>query len=440
MTLRLRLLAIIGLSFTVLWAAASVWMLLDLRTEFRDTLDERLATSARMVAGLITQMPQAPSPTASPAASPPRAVLDVVAKDGVACEISLLHGELIARTHNSPGKLSVVDSGYANRSVQGVQWRTYTLQQGDIRITTADRIDRRFALLCDIVLAMAVPFVVAIVGSLGALWFGIRRGLAPLEAIRKALADRKPETLHPLPATTVPAELAPLVSTINLLLERVRHAIERERSFTGNAAHELRTPLTAVKTHLQVARLAEGDDARLALGHAEEGVLRLQRTLEQLLMLARVEGPFPFGDDERISVAEIVQLAVRELPAEARRRIVIDDACAETMLAAPPTLAANALRNLLDNALRYSPAATPVTLHVARSDGSVAFRVADEGPGMSAGDRNQATRRFWRQGRGQGSGLGLSIVDAIAKRCDGELRLAARTEGGMTAEIRLPAA
>jgi signal transduction histidine kinase len=413
-------------------------MLLDLRKEFRDTLDERLATSARMVAGLIAQMPQPPSAAASAATAPPRAVLDVVAKDGVACEISLLHGELIARTHNSPGKLSVVDSGYANRSVQGVQWRTYTLQQGNIRITTADRIDRRVALLHDIVFAMAVPFLIAVAGSLVALWFGIRRGLAPLETIRNALAERKPDALHPLPETRVPAELAPLVSTINLLLERVQHAIERERSFTGNAAHELRTPLTAVKTHLQVARLAGGDDAQLALGHAEEGVLRLQRTLEQLLMLARLEGPFPFGDDERMRVDAVVKLALRELAAELRHRVKITDECAQVLLAIPPTLAVTALRNLLDNALRYSPATSPVQLHIAQSEGFVAFRVADEGPGMSDSDRSQATRRFWRRGRGQGSGLGLSIVDAIVKRYGGELLLSARADGGMTAEISLP--
>jgi two-component system sensor histidine kinase QseC len=432
MTLRQRLLWIIGLSLTLLWTAASAWMLLDVRQEFRIALDERLGASARMVAGLMAQLPQA----GNSSAPVPPSIFDASGREGVACEISLLRGDIVARTHNSPQQLSFVPAGYATRTIDGVRWRSFTLQQDGIRVTTADRMDRRELLLHDIVLAAAVPFLIAMTGSLVALWFGIRRGLAPLEWIRKALSERKPEALSPLSTMRIPAELSPLVSTINLLLEKIHHAIERERSFTGNAAHELRTPLTSVKTHIQVARRSEGADTATALANAEQGVLRLQRTLDQLLMLARVEGPFSFGAEYCMTALEVAQGAIREIPSEDRERIRLKDSSSSTHMSG--ILAVTAVRNLLDNALRYSPPGSPVDLHIEANDGFVSFCIADEGPGLNDVDRERATQRFWRHGRGQGSGLGLSIVDAIVRRYGGQFTLRPGAHSGMVAEVSFP--
>lgn len=434
MTLRLRLLAIIGLSFSLLWGAMSVWMLLDLRTEFRNALDERLAASAHMVAGLLAQMPQVPQPPYSLPHDP----LNVVTKNSVACEISLLRGDVVARTQNSPSGLGQTKPGYDTRTIQDQQWRTYTLEHGGMRITTADRLDRRAALLHDIVVATAVPFLVAMFGSLGVLWFGIRKGLAPLETIRRALGERTPDALHPISENHIPAELTPLVHTINVLLDRTGNAIERERRFTGDAAHELRTPLTAIKTHIQVARISDPAGNAVALAHAEEGVLRLQRTLEQLMTLTRLDGHFSFDDGVASTVQTVVRLAMKEIPAEMSTRVRIDDNDTELTLAVSPSLAAMALRNLIDNALRYSKQDAPVILKIVESADFVCFQIMDEGPGMSDEDRAYATRRFWRKGPGQGSGLGLSIVDAITRNYGGEFTLRARPEQGMLVQIKLP--
>lgn len=432
MTLRLRLMVIIGLSFTILWCAASVWMFLDVRSNFRAALDERLAASARMVAALVAQLPDTPGPTA------PQSVLDLVAKDGVACEVRLMHGGLVARTQNSPAELGMVTNGYSTRMMRGELWRSYTLDQGGKRVTTADRVDKRQALLLRILLAMAIPFVIAMLGSLIVLWLGIRRGLAPLETIREALSMRNPDATDPLPVAKLPAEIVPLVQTINHLLDRTQSAIERERRFTGDAAHELRTPLTAVKTHLQVARLTSGEQNAVYLEHAETGVQRLQHTLEQLLTLARVEGPFTFGGENTATTKEIVRLAIDQIPAELKDRVVHDPQDEDADVRASPTLIATALRNMLDNALRYSPPGSPVALHISASAQSVCFSVLDEGAGLNEADRTRAAQRFWRKGTGHGSGLGLSIVEAIAKRFDGEFRLLPREGGGMVAQLFLP--
>lgn len=436
MTLRLRLMLILGFSFTILWSAASVWTFLDVRDEFRDALDERLAASARMVAGLVSQLTDSSS-----VAQAQQAELGAVVTDGVACEVRFLRGgEVLMRTDDSPTGLGLVKPGFATRNIQGQDWRSYTLERDGKRVTTADRVGKRQALLRDIVIASVVPVLIATLGSLIVLWFGIRRGLAPLESVRLALANRKLDALQSLPAAEVPAELAPLVQTINSLLGRTQSAIARERRFTGDAAHELRTPLTVVKTHIQVARLTTGDETSAALENAEKGVRRLERTLEQLLTLAQVEGPFSFDGEENASPLAIAENALNEISADQRKRVVVEELGSTRRIGAPPVLAATALRNLLDNALRYSPPETPVKLRLSESGPYVCFSVLDEGPGMNEENRILARQPFWRQGTGQGSGLGLSIVDAIIKRFGGDFELIARAEGGMMATIKLPAA
>ncbi len=432
MSLRLRLLAILGLSFTLLWSAASVWMWLDLRSEFRQALDERLAASAHMVAGLVAQLPaQALSAPTSPE-------LDVLASEGVACEIKLLRGEVVARTHNSPPGLGQTATGFGTRTLAGQKWRSYTLQQGKVRITTADRMDRRQELLQGVGVAAAVPFLIAMLGSLLVLWFGTGKALAPLEAIRRAMATRTPDAMHPLSEAQLPTELAPLVHTLNLHLERTRTAMERERRFTGDAAHELRTPLTGIKTHLQVARLSSEQDREEALICAEEGVQRLERVLEQLLTLTRVEGRLSARDKEPATLQAIIKLAMSELPDFFVNRIEISAYDPDVRLPVPALLGGLALRNLLDNALLYSPAGSAVTLLAQISVEYVALIVQDRGAGMSAKARAQAVQRFWRNQAGQGSGLGLSIADAIAVQHGGSLSLLAGAHGGLEARLEFP--
>lgn len=435
MSLRLRLLLIIGLPFIVLWLAASTWMLVDLRAEFRAALDERLAASAHMVAGLLAQ-----SRPPEAAMSPVRTMASIGAMNGVACEIRLLRGSIVARTANSPEQLGVAAPGYRTRTIEGERWRSFTLEENGVRVTTADRVERREQLLRGVAAAAAIPVLIATAGSLLALWFGVRTGLAPLESIRAALAAREPDALHAVSDARVPVELSPLVAAINALLARVGGALERERRFTGDAAHELRTPLTAVKTHIQVARLSQDTDGKdLALKHAEEGVFRLQRTIEQLLMLSRLDGPFQFDDDDATSAAKVAQEALAQIAPASQCRVALAADCPDALLAVPATLAVTALRNLLDNALRYSPSATEVLMRFETSGESILFQVEDRGSGMSAEESARAVERFWRNGRGQGSGLGLSIVAAIAQRFGGELQLSARPGGGLIAQLRLPA-
>ena len=434
MSLRLRLLLMIGISLSLLWGGVAVWMLRDLDNEMRRTLDQRLAMSARMVAGLISQNPAAWDTRVASLTVPATA-------RGLACQVSSLRGEVFARTPgDTPAAIATTTPGFAERTIDGERWRSYTVEAHGLRITTADRLTERDALLRDVMAAAIVPFVVALIGSLMMLWIGVRSGLVPLERLRQALARRAPDALTPIPDAPMPRELQPLVDTLNQLLDRVRETISRERRFTSDAAHELRTPLTALKTHLQVARITRGEEAKTALDNAEEGAARLQHTLQQLLTLAQVEGPFSWDETQRTYADEVARLAMRDAAPDRPGRIVLAGDSSAAELALPQALAVTALRNLLDNALRHAPAEHPVVLEIASTRDAVTFRVCDRGPGLSNEALIQVTQRFWRQGSGPGSGLGLAIVTAITERCGGAFALAQRPAGGLAATLTLPTA
>ncbi|MBT9569436.1 MAG: sensor histidine kinase N-terminal domain-containing protein [Thiobacillus sp.] len=439
MSLRLRLLLMIGVSLTVLWGIVAVWMLRDLENEMRVTLDQRLAMSARMVAGLISQNPAAWEMRDGAADS---ATLTVPATaKGIACQVSSLRGEVVARTPGAaPAAIATATTGFAEREIDGERWRSFTVETQGLRITTADRLTERTTLLRDVMAAAIVPFVVALIGSLAMLWLGVRSGLVPLERLRQALASRAPDALTPIPDAPVPRELRPLVDTLNQLLERMRVTITRERRLTSDAAHELRSPLTAIKTHLQVARITQGAEAETALDYAEEGAARLQHTLQQLLTLAQVEGPFSWGEAQGAHTDEVARLAMRDAAPTEPGRIAFMPEAPSFELALPQALAVTALRNLLDNALRHATPEGAVSLEIRPAQDTVCFHVCDEGPGLSAEELDQVTQRFWRRGSGHGSGLGLAIVVAIAERYGGNLTLSPRSTGGLEATLCLPRA
>ncbi|WP_313304602.1 ATP-binding protein [Stutzerimonas balearica] len=429
MSLRLRLTLMLGTAFVLLWMLAATWMLVDLRNQLMLSLDQRLAASARMVAGLLVQLPR-PMPGDGP---PQRLSAEQLGiPNGLACQVSSLRGEVLARSHATPDQqLAAERNGFRVQLIEGVPWRSFTLVQGELRITTADRLDERATLKRSVLLAAALPVALALLGSLGLLWLGLGRGLAPLQRIREALTRRSAESLEPLPTAGLPAELLPLVETQNQLFERIAQAIERERRLTGDAAHELRSPLTAIKTHLQVARMTEGAAAEQALANAEAGADRLQRTLEQLLLLARVEGSLDFDDGQQCSAAEVARLAIEDAAGaeQASIELRLAPGLPDKPLAMPPVLAIAALRNLLENAQSHTAPGSAVTLTLLPESERVRFEVRDQGPGIAAEHLEHLTRRFWRHANSAGSGLGLAIVQAIAERCGCTLAFDSQPDG-----------
>ncbi len=435
MSLRLRLSLILGGAFILIWALAAAWMFRDLRSQMMFSLDQRLVASARMVAGLVEQLP--PLPVNGEASRFSADQLSI--PDGMACQVSSLRGEILARSHGNEQNLDDQRSGFHDQEIDGAHWRSFTLARGDVRITTADRQQEREALNRSVLLAASVPVLVALFGSLGVLWVGVGQGLAPLQRMRDALRKRSPDSLEPLHVRALPSELQPLLDTQNQLFLRIGQTIERERRLTGDAAHELRSPLTAIKTHLQVARMTQGEPREQALAHAEEGADRLHRTLEQLLLLARVEGSLSFDDGAECSAEQVARLAMQDASQGDGQRLQLhlSPDVPSASLALPSALAIAALRNLLDNALRHSPREQPVHLSLAGEPGYAVLTVRDFGQGIPGTDLQHLTQRFWRSNQSTGCGLGLAIVQAIVQRCGCELHFDNQADG-LRVTLKMP--
>lgn len=438
-TLALQLMFVIGVLVTALWLILASWLLYGVRNEVRNTLDDRLAASAQMVASLMRRQ-QLSATTVTE-------IIDHASESTPeypsmrACRVSDLRGEVLALSKGAPqGVLeSVLADGYVNRAFDGEVWRVYSLTVDTLRITTADRVSTRESLLTSVVLAAALPFGLALAGTLILLWFGIRWGLKPLQQLSYSVATRDLHDSAPLEWAGGPAEVKPLVDEINRLLLRVQQAVLRERRFTGDAAHELRTPLTAIKTQLQVARITRGTSAQHALHQAEQGVERLQSMLDQLLLLARLEGNAAFEDAAITTADEIGSMALSEVISKAEHknvRLAYQIGCAEP-IATPGALAVAALRNLLDNAIKASPPASQVSVVSICEHGFCTWVIRDQGQGVAEEQLQQVVNRFVHFDMA-GSGLGLAIVQTIVNRFGGSLELANIAPQGFEARLTLP--
>lgn len=438
-SLRLRAVLITGIALSLLWASAAAWLTIDMHTKLDRTLDQRLAMSARMVAGLMQRSALSPEGVTDEIST----VIDVGSPEGIACQIRSLRGEILASTGTTGlEELAPPQTGYADQTIDGQPWRTFTVRADEHIITTADRIEERTALFRDILLTAGVPFLIAVLGGLLALWFGIHRGLAPLDELRDTLRRRRTHGTEPIPTGNAPGELQPVIEALNDLLGRLTRALTHQRAFTDAAAHELRTPLTGIDTHLQVASMTEGATAAHSLDLAREGVRQLRRTLDQMMALARIETPV--DQSACPSVITTLEELLLQLPPAARRRVDATFAERDASSPIPPSLLETAVRNLLENALRYSAPEQPVSLSLDWLPDAEGCRieVSDYGPGLADDEIARAGQRFWRGDQGLpgdgGSGLGISIVRAICARYGGSLTLRNRAPRGLTAELKLP--
>jgi two-component system sensor histidine kinase QseC len=265
----------------------------------------------------------------------------------------------------------------------------------------------------------------------------VGRGLAPLTSLAKAIRQRRADDSSPV-LSDVPSEIKPLTEALNTLFTRVADTLEHERRFTADAAHELRTPLAALQVQAEVLALVDDPATRQhAIQQLLTGIERASRLVEQLLALSRLDpltGPDSRQPIDWRSLAEQARCDVAAL-AEQRAAAVEIDGAAGPELSGDATLLALLLRNLLDNALRYSPPGAVVRLVLAAD----AVEVQDNGPGIAEPQLLRVRERFYRP-PGQamsGSGLGLSIVERVASLHGLRLHLENRPDGGLAARLEV---
>lgn len=333
-------------------------------------------------------------------------------------------------------------SGFSNSGPvwQSGSWRYLYLHDkvDGHTVAVSQRLKERFSTLISALWAQFAVSLLALPALFFLIHYGIRRGLEPLDNLSAELRTRDADSLHAV-SEDVPAEALPMVQSLNGLLTRVSAAIGRERRFTSDAAHELRSPLAALKVQAEVFALSNEREQPYHLAKMHESIARAQRLTEQLLVLSRIDPLSEVPDAEPVNWQQIAHQALKSANLQAREkrvRLQLNSPCGienALPLHGNAVLLELMLRNLLDNAVRYSPENSRVSLTLNR-DG---ISVCDEGPGIAPEHMIRICERFYRPAgqAQQGSGLGLSIVESIAALHGLRLDLQNRPEGGLCAGL-----
>ncbi|MDO9074852.1 MAG: ATP-binding protein [Rubrivivax sp.] len=426
-SLQARLIALVLAAVAAVWLAAAVQTWFEVRHEIDELLDSHLAQAAAL---LVVQQ------------------AGEIEDDGPGVDAPSLHryapkvafqvfheGRLVLRSANAPVQPMVEaarDDGRGDkgdgrgksqfRTVQiaGTDWRVFAAYgaERDVRVLVGEQVSSRNDIVLAVLRGTAQPLAIALPLLALAVWWAVFQGVKPLRRLSRLITERRPQSTEPLVVPGAPSELRPVVDGLNGLFERITALVAAERRFTADAAHELRTPIAAIRAQAQVA-LAEADDAarRHALQATLSGCDRATRLVEQLLTLSRVEaGQTPARNS--VDLSALVRQQVAELAPTAidHGQTIELQAEASCAVQGDATLLAVLVRNLVDNALRYSPPGAEVRVAVLVHAGHVRLQVQDSGPGLPPEALARLGERFFRVlGTGQGgSGLGWSIVRRIA--------------------------
>jgi two-component system sensor histidine kinase TctE len=286
-------------------------------------------------------------------------------------------------------------------------------------VQVAETTNKRAKLARNIVLSSLVPELLITLATLAIVWFGVKRGLAPLEDLSEEIRARSARDLRPIDPGHAPQEARPLVGALNQLFGQVAEASGNQQRFLANAAHQLRTPLAGLQAHTEIALAQDIPEAhRAQLEQVHRATIRTARLANQLLALARAEpGGYRADAFAPVNLRTVVEDAADEWVHRAMaKEIDLGFELADAPVSGDAVLLREALANLVHNALEYGPAGGSVTVRTGVRDGRPFLEVEDDGPGIPPAEREQVLERFYRVAgtTGTGSGLGLSIVREIA--------------------------
>lgn len=334
--------------------------------------------------------------------------------------------QLLVRSLGAPATLPVSTLGYSEARLDGELWRFHVQSDSHrgYRVVVGQPYRARMGLALEMGQHLVAPVLVVLPLMALLIWVGARRALHPLDKVVREVGAMRPDALRPLQcAPDLPQEVRPLVLAMNVLTSRMAATLEREREFTADAAHELRTPLAALKVQAQVAQRSgdEGERQR-ALQRVVDGVGRLTHLVSQLLTLARLEpGTRTLEDASGVDLERVASEVCAELhPLATAWGCSLEGSLAPARVATlEPWQAEVLVRNLVDNALRYSAGQVKVACGV--EDGRAWLEVLDNGPGITVEERERLRQRFARGAavRREGAGLGLAIVDRLIELGEG---------------------
>ncbi|MFO6419886.1 ATP-binding protein [Hylemonella sp. W303a] len=419
MSLRRRLLLYLLICAPVVWLLALTASFLQARSEVNELYDTELIRFTRQVQLTLIGV-NASGGTGTMPDSPVRGQADL---DSLAIVVWDRDGQvLLADREGAQLPLRPDGAGFIDLELNQEAWRAYYLQSADGRwlVAAGQSLHERDELVYGLIGSQLLPWLVMLPILLVAMGWAVRQALAPVRALTDELGRRGADELKPLPARDAPVELRPMLEAMNGLFERITATLARERRFTADAAHELRTPLAVLSAQWDRLRGArESDEREYAMHALRAGIDRMARLVDQLLRLSRLEAAQGLPHSGELDWPEIARQAMSEvLPLAERRQIQLDCLWPEPPQEPPswpgdPNLMTVLLRNLLDNATRYAPQGSTVSLgfEVDR------LRVSNAGPALSHELLARLGERFHRpEGQAEsGSGLGVSIARRIAE-------------------------
>lgn len=374
---------------------------------------------------------------------PPRDLIHADDTDNVYYLVLGLHGELVDGDLALP--LPPADEPIVPGSVQfraeqlkgeeirvaymWVEFARAPTGSGPVLVQVAENMNRRARLANEIVRGVVVPSFVILPIAVILVWFGLTRGLAPLVSLREMIRRRRPDDLSSIDPRAAPEELEPLLNAFNELLQRMQQNLAAQRRFISEAAHQMKTPLAGLRTQAELAlREPSAEDLRSSLRQIAASTERATRLVNQLLSLARAEHQATdLAAFQPVNLAALAGEVLRDFVPLALARGIdlgLEPEPADEIIGLP-VLLTELVRNIVDNAIRYTPNGGTVTVRVRRDRGAVILETEDTGPGIPEAERYLVFERFYRVlgTRVDGTGLGLAIVREIAAQHDALVRL-----------------
>lgn len=405
--------------------------------------DRGLSSALAILSHQIEWSSDAQAPTLN-ISNPVRIALRTSDNEGIFWKAQMVNGPVISGdealpTPSMPSDFELEKIYFSDQTIGGYevrlgyQWLAnpshltrQTDQQQRVLLMAAEGRENRVALASNIIKGVIIPqFLVLPVAAL-LIWFGLSRGVAPINALQKRLRNRKPDDLSAIEDHATPVEIAPLVNAMNDLLSRLSSSVEAQRRFVADAAHQLKTPLAGLRSQAELAlKAAPNDPVADNLRQIVAGTARATRLINQLLLMATAEHPDAI-ERPRLNATQLARDATEQWVTEAMKRGIdlgFESNPETAWIRGHSLLLTEALNNLIDNALRYAPPDSQVTVSVYASQGKVTLSVQDNGPGIDPADRERIFDRFYRVlgTKTHGSGLGLAIVKEIAQRHQAEL-------------------
>jgi signal transduction histidine kinase len=450
-SVRRRLLLTLLSAAVVVWTITAAVIYHDVRREVNNLFDANLANTAQLLLSLVRHEVEGELKNYSGADSHHRLIAELGESlpenrysKKVVFQVWVGGKGPVFRSARAPETpLSGAAGGFSDERIDGHNWRVVTLSSkgGLIRVNVAERSEIRRELIEDIARPLLVPLILGLPLLALLIWLSVGRSLRPFRRLAREIAIREPSNLQPLVQNPVPIEAKPLVDALNALFERLQQAIDREKRLTTDAAHELRTPLAGLRTQAEVAqRAVDQREKSNALQQLIHGVDRTTRLVEQLLTMARLDPEVRLHDLASVDMCDIAAEVLAEMAADAAEKKIdldLEDQAESAVISGDAASLQVLVRNLVNNAVRYTPAGGRVTVSVSSSHDEVTLKVIDSGPGIAPDERERVFERFYRgqDSSGAGSGLGLSIAQRIAALHRARITLATSVYGGLEVQV-----